>query len=218
MAMFGKKTNKKVTEEKEVVEPSSTEISPNETVILSKPTGKREHLFGTLLLGILIVVVCFGLFGIGFGAFTLWQKQSMQNEAPSISGLANIPFKEEVEVMPAETEETVVEVTKEETAETTDSLKAAQALDVIVMNGGGAKGVATEVSTLLKQAGFSKVTVGNTKADFTGTAIYYKKGLTKEAEALKTKLVAKYPSMATKEALASDPETQTASLTIIFGK
>ena len=216
--MFGKKINKKVTKEKEAVEPSSTEISTSESTILSKPAGKREHLFGTLLLGILIVVVCFGLFGVGFGAFTLWQKQSMQNEAPSISGLANTPPKEVIAVTPPATEAVAAEVTKEETPETQESTKVAQALDIIVMNGGGAKGVATEVATLLRQKGFSKVTVGNTKADFTGTTIYSKKNLTKEAEALKMELVAQYPSIVVKEALASDPETQTASLTIIFGK
>ncbi len=218
MAIFGKKTNKKVTEEKEIVEPSSTETSISEPTTLSKPAGKREHLFGTLLLGLLIVVVCFGLFGVGFGAFTLWQKQSMQNEAPSISGLANTSPKEEVESTPVETNETVAEAPKEEAPETIDSLKAAQALDVIVMNGGGAKGVATEVATLLKQEGFTKVTVGNTTGNFTGTAIYSKKTLTKEAEALKAKLVSKYPGIVVKEAVASDAETQTASLTLIFGK
>lgn len=216
--MFGKKTKKKSTEEKEVVEPTPTETSISEPAILSKPIGKREHLFGTLLLGLLIVVVCVGLFGIGFGAFTLWQKQSIQNEAPSISGLANTSPKEEVAVAPSETEETVVETVKEEKPETTESLKAAQQLDIIVMNGGGAKGVATEVATLLKQEGFSKVTVGNTKGDFTGTTIYNKKNLTKEAEALKAKLITKYPSIVVKEALASDAETQTASITVIFGK
>ena len=218
MAMFGKKIKKKSTEEKEVVEPTPTETSISEPAILSKPAGKREHLFGTLLLGLLIVVVCVGLFGVGFGAFTLWQKQSIQNEAPSISGLANTSPREEVAVAPSETEETAVETTKEEKPETTESLKAAQQLDIIVMNGGGAKGVATEVATLLKQEGFSKVTIGNTKGDFTGTTIYNKKNLTKEAEALRAKLITKYPSIVVKEALASDAETQTASLTVIFGK
>jgi hypothetical protein len=39
-----------------------------------------------------------------------------------------------------------------------------------------------------------------------------------EAEVVKAKLVAKYPSLVVKEALASDKETQTKALTLIFGK
>ncbi|MEK9173944.1 MAG: LytR C-terminal domain-containing protein [Patescibacteria group bacterium] len=215
MGIFSKKTDKKEIEE-EVLEPSSAETSVVEPVTLPKPRGKREHLFGTLLLGALIVVVCFGLFGVGFGAFTLWQKQSMQDEAPSISGLSTTS--EEKEAAPSETKETVAETPKEVTPENTDSLKAAQALDVIVMNGGGAKGVATQAATFLKTEGFTKVTVGNTTGNFTGTVVYSKNTLTKEAEAIKAKLIAKYPSIVLKEAVASNPETQTASLTVIFGK
>jgi LytR cell envelope-related transcriptional attenuator len=213
--MFGKKQNKE-----EIVEP---ETLIEEAPIVSAPTkskAKREHFFGTLLLGGLIIVVCFGLFGVGFGAFTLWQAQSVKNQAPSISNLSTSPMVEgellSVEEQPAPApEETKKEATDDATAE---SLKKAQALDLIVMNGGGAKGVATEVSELLKKEGFTKVTVGNTTGDFTGTVLYTKKEMTAEAEAVKAKLATKYPSLMVKEALASDKETQTATLTLIFGK
>jgi RNA-binding protein YhbY len=170
-------------------------------------------------LGGLIVVVCFGLFGVGFGAFTLWQTQSLKNQAPSISNLSVSP--EGVDELVEETAPTTesVEVKQEVVSNATaEGLKKAQGLDVIVMNGGGAKGVATEVSESLKKEGFTKVTVGNTTGDFTGTVLYVKKEMMAEAEVVKAKLVAKYPSLVVKEALASDKETQTKTLTLIFGK
>jgi len=221
MGIFGKKTKTQETNQTATMETTPVETNSPRGVSVAKSNTKREHLFGTLLIGVLIIVVCFGLFGVGFGAFTLWQKQSLQNEAPSISGLASIPSEKEAETVTQEIEEVIspqTETQEKQTEISTEGLKAAQALDVIVMNGGGAKGVATEAANLLKKEGFTKVTVGNTKGDFTGTTLYNKKGLTKEAEALKAKIITQYPSVTIKEALASDAETQTASLTLIFGK
>jgi len=218
MGIFGKKTKTQETNQTATTETTPVEINSPRGVNVAKPNTKREHLFGTLLIGVLIIVVCFGLFGVGFGAFTLWQKQSLQNEAPSISGLASIPSEKETETVTQEIEEVISPETETQEKQTEEGLKAAQALDVIVMNGGGAKGVATEAANLLKKEGFTKVTVGNTKGDFTGTTLYNKKGFTKEAEALKAKIITQYPSVTIKEALVSDVETQTASLTLIFGK
>lgn len=215
MAIFAKKTNKK-----EVEETTVETVPPVEEVSVAKPARKREHLFGTLLIGALIIVVCFGLFGVGFGAFTLWKMQSSQNEAPSISGLMTTPVENETETVTQEVKEMIVpESRAEEKGESsTEGLKAAQNLDVIVMNGGGAKGVATTVSELLKKEGFTKVSVGNTTGNFTGTVLYTKKEQMPEAEALKAILITKYPNLSIKEALVSDRETQTATLTLIFGK
>jgi predicted secreted protein len=214
MKMFGKKQKKEETIEQEpVTEEILVASAP------SKPKAKREHLFGTLLLGGLIVVVCFGLFGVGFGAFTLWQVQSIKNQAPSISNLSVSPEGADEPVEETAPTTDSVEVKQEVVSDATaEGLKKAQGLDVIVMNGGGAKGVAMEVSESLKKEGFTKVTVGNTTGDFTGTVLYAKKEMMAEAEAVKAKLVAKYPSLVVKEALASDKETQTKALTLIFGK
>jgi hypothetical protein len=220
MAIFGKKSNTKEVEETEEGEGAPVEADAPTETRASKPAGKKEHLFGTLLIGLLIVVVCFGLFGVGFGAFTLWKMQSSQNESPSISGLMTTPAENEAETATQEVKEMIAPESQaqEKVESSEEGLKAAQGLDVIVMNGGGAKGVATEVASVLKKEGFTKVSVGNTTGDFTGTVLYFKKEMSKEAEALKAKLVSSYPKLVTKEALASDKETQTASLTLIFGK
>ena len=187
------------------------EVTEKVTPVVTKKVSK-EPVLGTILLAMLIVIVCLGLFGAGFGAFVLWKKQVAQNEAPSINGLADqpmntVPQKDKVLTDSATTPTEDVDITKQ-----------AQALDVTVMNGGGAKGVATEVANLLKTKGFSKVTVGNTVGDFTGTVVYYQKGKEKEASVVKEQLPAKYGTITTKEAETSNKETTTATITIIFGK
>lgn len=186
-------------------------------VVPKQVSSKREHLLGSLLFGALIVVVCLGLFGAGFGAFTLWQQQSLESQAPSISGLSTAEITATQESVPSMETPEKEEVTSV-APEASDDLKKAQGLDVIVMNGGGAKGVATEAADFLKKESFTKVTVGNTKGDFSGTVLYYKKGQEKEAEVVKSKLATKYTNLTSKEALASDTETQTATITVIFGK
>ncbi|MCW1887987.1 MAG: LytR C-terminal domain-containing protein [Candidatus Moranbacteria bacterium] len=207
--MFSKKTKKEEVVEEEVIAVSE------EPVVRRK--SHKEHVFGAFLLGGLIVVVILGLAGAGFGTYSLWKQQSKESQSPSISALPKTEMtstEEESVAMPqVETDQ------KEEKSEgTSDALKKAQALDVIVMNGGGAKGVASATAETLKGKGFSKVTIGNTKGDFTGTTVYTKKADQEAGQAIVTALKATYPSIAYKEALTSDPETQTATVTIIFGK
>lgn len=201
------------------VEEQPTEEVHQETVVSKRAHSQKERTFGIILFGLLILVVCLGLFGAGFGAFTLWKSQLAHKDAPSISGLSSVEVAQTQGAAP--TEEEVSQEAKTTTAATAiadEDLKKAQGLDVIVMNGGGAKGVATEAADFLKKEGFTKTTVGNTKGDFAGTVVYFKKGQDKEAEAVKQKLATKYTSITAKEAVTSDAETATATITVIFGK
>ena len=206
--MFSKKIKKEAIPEEEIVVAEEPK---------AKKKSHKEHVLGAFLLGGLIAVVMLGLAGAGFGTYSLWQQQSAESQSPSISGL---PTAEALSEDPAEVTEGAPETTKETEKNTTtdEALKKAQALDVIVMNGGGAKGVASTTAETLKGKGFSKVTIGNTKGDFTGTTVYAKKGNQEAGEAVVSVLKATYPSIVYKEALSSDAETQTATVTIIFGK
>jgi LytR cell envelope-related transcriptional attenuator len=206
--MFSKKTKKEVVPEEEIV-------VAEEPIIKKK--SHKEHVFGAFLLGGLIVVVILGLAGAGFGTYSLWKQQSAESQSPSISGL---PVAEAMPEEQAEVTEGASETTKEaeKNTVTDEVLKKAQTLDIIVMNGGGAKGVASTTAETLKSKGFTKVTIGNTKGDFTGTTVYAKKANQESAEAVVSVLKSAYPSIVYKEALASDPETTTATVTIIFGK
>lgn len=204
---------------------ASEEMVPVTEEVTQKKQGRKEHLFGTALLGFLILIVIGSLSGVGFGAYSVWQNQAVQKQAPSISMLGEVPATEETaaqENNPSQSGGGDSTESKEnmagETIVNAEDLKKAQALDVIVMNGGGEKGVAGAASELLKKEGFTKVSVGNTTGDFSGAAIYTKKDQTALGEALRAKLLATYPKLTVKEALASDKETQTASITVIFGK
>ncbi len=86
------------------------------------------------------------------------------------------------------------------------------------MNGGAAKGTAGTVAEMLKQAGYTKVTPGNTVKDYSGTVIYHAAGLEQEAAALKEALIKKYPTVSISPAVAGNKETSMAPLTVIIGK
>ena len=209
ITMFGKKTKKEVAIEEQV---SVAEES------VTRKNSRKEHVFGAFLLGGLIVVVMLGLAGAGFGTYSLWKEQSRESQSPSISGLPTTEVASEQDESEAVPEMAPKEQASAEKTDTSVALKKAQGLDVIVMNGGGAKGVASTTADTLKSKGFTKVTIGNTKGDFTGTTVYTKKTEQASGEAVVAVLKSTYPTIAYKEALSSDTETQTATITIIFGK
>lgn len=201
---------------KEILPGEMPEAAPSQASV--KPSKKdRDPLFGTLLLSLLVLFVVASLAGAGYGAFRLWQKQESVSSAPSISGLGDM----ELPALP-ETDTSVQEGdVPEEPAEKTDAsegLAKAQATEIGVMNGGGAKGVAGQAAETLKAAGFAKVTVGNTIGNFAGTTLYHAAGLEKEAASVREKLIAKYPNITLKPADAANKETSAKPLVVIFGK
>lgn len=197
---------------KESLPGAISEVAPSKAPL--KPSKKnRDPLFGTLLISLLVLFVVASLAGAGYGAFRLWQKQEAVSSAPSIAGLGDA----KLPVAPESDKEEASEEPMEK-SDSSEVLAKAQATEIAVMNGGGAKGVAGQAGEALKTAGFTRVTVGNTTGNFTGTALYYAVGLEKEAALVREKLAAKYPNITLKPVEAANKETSTKPLTLIFGK
>lgn len=176
-----------------------------------------EALFGTLLLVVLILCVIGAVAGVGFAAYSKWKMDKADFQELSIKEL------------PVETETVKTEPDKAEQAPkpsvdngavqaAQDAAVSAKQKDISVLNGGAAKGMAGVAVGLLKQAGYTKVTAGNTVTDYVGATIYYAVGLENEAGAVKAALVGKYPALVLKPAIATNKETSVASLTVILGK
>jgi hypothetical protein len=188
--------------------PENEPVAQNapEEALPSKPS--REPLLGALLFGTLLIVTIAAVAGAGYALYSGWKSSKERSARPSINELAvkaaDPAPAQEAAPAPAETPAAPVADAKQK--------------DVSVMNGGAAKGTAGTVAEMLKQAGYTKVTAGNTVKDYTGTVVYHAAGLEKEAAALKEDLIKKYPATTLQSAVAGNKETSMASLTVIIGK
>lgn len=183
-----------------------------EKVVSSK--SSREPFFGTLLFVLMLIVLATCAALLGWWGYRGFQANKEQAALPSISTLAT---KEEVKE-PEEAKEETVSPQKTDTVSPEELLKKTKATDIKVLNGGAAKGSAGVAGEALKKDGYTKVSVGNTTGNYTGTIIYFATGLDQEAATLKTALQKTYPKAETKAALSDNKETTGAPLTVILGK
>ncbi len=179
----------------------------------SQESASREPLFGTLLFGGIALFVFLALALIGFWGYRGWQANKEQRDLPSI---ASLPITEEKETVAPPVEEVKQEPIPEMSPE--ELLKKTKETSIQILNGGAAKGSAGVVGEALKKDGYTKVTVGNTTGNYTGTTVYFANDLEKEAEILKNALLKSYPKAQVKAALVDNKETSTAPLTVILGK
>ncbi|MBP6889690.1 MAG: LytR C-terminal domain-containing protein [Candidatus Moranbacteria bacterium] len=177
----------------------------------AKKTSK-ESWYGTSILIVFGGAIC-----VLFGSIGWWGYSRvylpLQQEKTSISSLDQEVFesdKESVvieEPLPEPKKETPTEVVLDITQES-----------ILVLNGGGAKGSAGEVATLLKKEGYSKASFGNTEKNYTGTTLYFASQKESVANEVKKILLKQYPKAVSQKANESDKETTGAPIVIILGK
>lgn len=212
---------------KKVAEDVETPVTAEESVQKAKGEGAvaqttqsleqevaepNEAFFGTILIGCfaLSLIAATGYFG--FVGYRYFKSVQSEKEIPSITLL---PAKEVVDENVNEASEVVP---KEEAAPAQNSGIDKKVLEVKVLNGGAAKGVAGTYAEKLKKEGFEKTAVGNTFGSYAGAALYYAKGQELGMEILKEVLLKDYPKALIKEAEAGNKDTTAAPLTIILGR
>lgn len=110
-------------------------------------------------------------------------------------------------------------VTETAPTETTQpALTAKNFLEIQAMNGGGAKGSAGKMQALLKQLGYTKALATNASGDYVGVTVYYRAANQADAEAVRTALIATYPSIKLQQAASETSEEGKSPVTVIVGK
>lgn len=172
----------------------------------------NEAFFGTVLIGcfILSLIAATGYFG--FVGYRYYKSVQSEKEIPSITLL---PVKETESENANEENEAAP---GDEAAPAENPVIDKKTLEVKVLNGGAAKGVAGTYAEKLKKEGFEKTVIGNTFGSYTGAALYYAKGQESGMEVLKVVLLKDYPKALIKEAEAGNKDTSAAPLTIILGR
>jgi len=173
--------------------------------------SSRQPLFGTLLFSGLVLMMLVVVALLSWWGYRGWNFTQERSALPSIAAL---PITEEK----TESSVPVKEEPKTEEPSQEELVKKTKAADIKVLNGGAAKGSAGVLGEALKKEGYTKISVGNTTGNYTGTTIYFASGLDQEAATLKASLLKSYPKTETKPALIDNKETTQASLTVILGK
>lgn len=203
-------------------ENSSTESAPAiETPAVVKDDAKgtgepNEAFFGSLLLFCLAISLLSATGYFGFAGYRYFKQVQAEKAIPSLDSL---PKAEVAAVVP---ESAPTPPVKPETqAESTEKPAAPvdkKTLVLKVLNGGAAKGVAGTYGEKLKAAGFTKTTVGNSFGDYTGQTLYYAKGQSTGADAIKEEVLKTYPAVVAKEAPAGDKDATAATYVLILGR
>lgn len=90
--------------------------------------------------------------------------------------------------------------------------------DILVLNGGAAKGSAGVLGSALEKLGYAKVEVGNATLDYIGVTVYSSKENKSVAEEVKKDILKRYPKAEWKTADPKKPETAKATIVIVLGK
>ncbi len=199
----------------ESVSPSPLNDLPT-PVTPGPPTGSHEVFLGGVIIGVLCLLLLVLASTFGYFGYRLWQTAQTERATPSIQELGE-------KAAPVPTASTTPSPSTEmppipptATAEKPPIIDKAT-LEVKVLNGGGARGSASTLTELLKKAGYTKATFGNTVANFTGTTIYHTSETLQAAELLKEEVVKTYPKVTLAPSKAGDKDTTLAPIVIILG-
>lgn len=199
-----------MTDEQAIV--SSDEIKKN---TVSPTRRSRGPLFGSILFGMMILLVL-GILVTGiWGGYRGYQMSQERATLPSIATLAVGEIGSEVADEP---QETILQEATTPDARNEEGTKKARATTIKVFNGGAAKGSASVLAETLKKVGYTQVTIGNTIKDYSGVVVYFAPEVETEATIVKNDLLKTYPKVETKPAVVTNTETTQAPISVIVGK
>lgn len=181
--------------------------------VLAKPSVKEpnEAFFGSLLILsiILSLVATIGYFGVA--GYRYFMAAAREQAIPSIDGLPAESKSEQVASSEADRPNSAI-------VETGSAAVDKKSIEIKVLNGGTAKGVAGTYAEKLKGLGFAKATTGNSFGSYAGATLFFTKGQEASRDLLKETILKDYPALVLKEAVAGDKDMTTAPLVLILGR
>lgn len=105
----------------------------------------------------------------------------------------------------------------EKSAERISAPADAKQTDIAILNAGGGSGVAGQLATSLKEAGYAKTTAGNSSGSYAGVTVYYKEGQEAAAKTILVEVVKKYPKATVAPADPKKADTMGSAVVVIIG-
>lgn len=173
----------------------------------------HEPFFGVLVM--MMSIVLLGLLA-SYGGWFLYHGVKRIGDDTTLPSIETIPLATDR----IDDEQKAEESKPIENAEApSEEMSASKKIAVTVLNGGAVKGTASVVAGVLMGSGYSAVSSGNSKGDYTGVTVFFTEPATEmDAAAIRKVLLAKYPSMSVKPSVASMADTLVSPITIIVGK
>lgn len=190
-------------------------VTEPQVVTSAEVAEPNEAFFGTLLIGCLVISLLSATGYFAYSGYRYLKSIKAEEAIPSIGELPTVETQKEVaaESTPTTEEKVTPEVT-ETKKETIDK----KLIELKVLNGGTAKGVAGTYVEKLKKDGFTKTVVGNSFGSYTGATLYYAKGQEANLAALKEVVMKDYPAVIEKPAVSGDKDTTAAPIVLILGR
>lgn len=195
---------------------SMSEEKKQETPVVEAVAMREtnESFLGSILVLVLVILLIGVTTFFGFLGYRIWRESQLTKSTPSIQKIVEAPALPAPTTNPTPSEEPKPETPAASVAAVMDKAT----LDIKVMNGGAVKGSAGTFGETLKKAGYTKVTVGNTSGDYTGTVVYYATDKQKEAESVLVDVLKTYPKATVAPAKAGIADMTGATLVVILGK
>ena len=176
----------------------------------------HESLFGVLVMMMVIVLL---VLLASYGGWFLYHgvKNGMNdNTQPSIADIPRMEKESNEKEPVSSAEKESVSIEKEKTE---SSAVANKKIAIKVLNGGLTKGAAATVVNILKVAGYTTLSTGNSTGNYFGMTIYFTAPATQgDADAVKNVLLGKYPMSTVKASVSSNADTTTSPVTVVIGK
>ena len=204
-----KENSTETTETPEVQEKAA--IAASAAKVRPAIKDPNEAFFGILLLCCITLSFLAVAGYFGFTGYRYFMSIKHERTIPSIESLPVVEEiaspKEDTKALSAETEVAPDKAVIDK-----------KTLDIKVLNGGVATGVAGTYAEKLKTAGFTKMAIGNSFGSYTGATLYFAKDQEAQRDLLKEVIIKDYPALIVKEAVSGDKDATAAPLVLILGR
>lgn len=188
-------------------------ISDGQESQIPSNKSSNEPFFGVL---VMMVVVILLVLLASYGGWFLYHGVKNSRSNASMPSIESIPL-----AANTVTNEEKLEISKseEKSIETTQEKSANKKIAIKVLNGGAAKGAAGVVAELLKEAGYTTISTGNSVGDYAGVSVTFLSPASEgDANGVREALLKKYPSTVAKSATQGNADMTASPITVIVGK
>ncbi len=200
-----------------VEEPEVLEETPSQTA--NGRSSSKEAMLGMFLFISLILFFLVIVSYVGFALYGGVHDRMSTEEGESIALLPKAEMKQSESIEMAKPMEESKEPLAQESRTQMTTPEPNTKIAIKVLNGGAAKGSASVYADILKGAGYTSVTAGNSAGDYTGVSVYYAQaGTQANAEAVKAALSKKAPNAEVRIGVANSADTGSSAITVIVGK
>lgn len=188
-------------------------ISEGKESQASSVEDSNEQFFGIL---VMTIVLMFLVLLASYGGRSLYHVVKNSRSDASMPSIESIPLAPNTVLNEEKSE---ISKSEEKSTVTDQERSINKKIAIKVLNGGAAKGSASAVAELLKEAGYTAISTGNSAGDYVGVSVTFLSPASEnDADSVREALSKKYPSSAVKSAIQGNADMAASPITVIVGE